>query len=348
MSILLAILKILGILLLVLLGIVLFLVLSFLFFPVYYRMSGEYEEKFQLNIKAGWLCRLLYFRFYMVNGEMKAVFRILGIPIFRLPAVEKVRKPNAKKRRRRKKRKKTAKGEKRRSSKEDKAAPNRSKIQIEEKKKAQNPEASEHTMPMRVNREQQQINGVLEQQRDASSEQTQAESPQIKQPATDSRQKSTVKKERSIIEKIRQLPENIKRVFLRIYEKIKALFLHVSDIKSIWMDENNRVGITLIFKEVKYLLFHYGPTKIRADARFGIGNPAATGQVLGIISMIPFVYQKGVHIEPDFETEQFYAQGWFRASGHIRMLHLLRSLMHAWKNETIKKWIKDNILSGGN
>lgn len=42
---------------------------------------------------------------------------------------------------------------------------------------------------------------------------------------------------------------------------------------------------------------------------FALADPALTGQVLGILCMMPFLYQYDFHIFPDFESEFILYQG---------------------------------------
>ena len=79
-SVLLIILKIIGITLLVIIGLFLFLLLLVLFVPVRYRFKGSYDEKFLCKGKITWL---LHFISIKIDVEERVVtsIRILGIPL---------------------------------------------------------------------------------------------------------------------------------------------------------------------------------------------------------------------------------------------------------------------------
>ncbi len=79
-SILLIILKIIGITLLVIFGLFLLLLLIVLFVPVRYRFKGNYDDSFQCKGKITWLLHLVSIR-VEVEKEVVTSVRILGIPI---------------------------------------------------------------------------------------------------------------------------------------------------------------------------------------------------------------------------------------------------------------------------
>ena len=86
LSVLLLILKIIGIILLVILG----LVLLVLFVPICYRGDVHYsDDEFNTHFKAHWLIFPVRFKLTYENDELKKELRIFGFNIFR----EKKEKP---------------------------------------------------------------------------------------------------------------------------------------------------------------------------------------------------------------------------------------------------------------
>lgn len=79
MTIVFAILKLIGILLVVLLAIVLTLLLFVLFFPVSYRIWGAYQEKPLIYVKLYWLFHLFSYYWQYAENEMQQYLRICGI-----------------------------------------------------------------------------------------------------------------------------------------------------------------------------------------------------------------------------------------------------------------------------
>ena len=317
MSVLVAILKIIGIILLAVIGLILLLLLAVLFVPVRYRVDGEYEKNLRVEAKAGWLFHLIYFHFSMLNMEKEGILRIAGIPVLRIPIVEKTKKPKSSRR----KRKKSGKSVK--SVKKEKTGT---------RQVHQEASAEEERIEKTENGSEKKIDKKFE------NKMLRDDSPVIYE------YDHAGKKRKKFFpfERIRKFFHEIKQWFLHLLERIKLALSKIQDIKSVWLDENNKKSTGLVLTEMKYLLLHYGPTKIRAEVQFSAGDPALTGQILGGLSMIPFLYRKKVQILPDFVSEEVYLNGHGTARGHIRMFRLLYSLYHLWKDENVKNWIKEN------
>ena len=98
-------------------------------------------------------------------------------------------------------------------------------------------------------------------------------------------------------------------------------------IKKELTDEHNRSVVKKIWSELGYLLKHFRFRKIQTDLFFGTGDPASTGQVLGILCMIPLLYEYEFKITPDFESEEAYIKGTFLIAGKVRLIHLLRTVL---------------------
>ncbi|MBR5317213.1 MAG: DUF2953 domain-containing protein, partial [Lachnospiraceae bacterium] len=71
-------------------------------------------------------------------------------------------------------------------------------------------------------------------------------------------------------------------------------------------DEHNKSVVRKVLIEIGYLLRHFRFRKMETDIIFSTGDPAVTGQVLGVLCMLPLFYQYQFYIVPDFETESFY------------------------------------------
>ena len=88
------------------------------------------------------------------------------------------------------------------------------------------------------------------------------------------------------------------------------------------------------------LLRHFGPRKLKADLTFATGDPARTGQLLGVICIFPVIYRNEVSIVPDFETDDFYIRGTLSVKGRIRLIHALGSGIRIWRDKNIRKIIR--------
>lgn len=295
MTVLLSILKILGIILLCILGLLVLLIMLLLFAPVSYRIRGETRQgQTTLKVHGAWCLMALRFSFLMEQGKQLAVLKIFGIKAWKYPSDEKAKKKLEKKKVKKKPKKKS--GEK--SHKEP------------EKDLEQNPPAV-----------------VQEEQTEKQHEQK--------------RQKKTYKKKfvsvfgkisktiRSIVEKIKAIPQKAKN----IGSKIKKVNQWIQD-------EQNRSAVRFALGKVIGLLKKYGPKHMKADVAYGMEDPAATGQVLAVLSVLPFLYYDKVSIMPDFEAERFYIEGSWDIKGRIQVIHLLKAAIQIWRNPDVKHFIK--------
>lgn len=124
----------------------------------------------------------------------------------------------------------------------------------------------------------------------------------------------------------------------------RALWDKLSNISAVITDEDNREAAKFVLAELLKLLKKCGPRKIVTDLSFSAGDPALTGQVLAVLSMMPFLYKDRVGIRPDFEGESLYVRGTFSMKGYIQTVSLVRTALHIYKNKQMKK-IMHNIRS---
>ncbi len=295
MTVLLSILKILGIILLCILGLLVLLIMLLLFAPVSYRIRGETRQgQTTLKVHGAWCLMALRFSFLMEQGKQLAVLKIFGIKAWKYPSDEKSKKKLEKKKVKKKPKKKS--GEK--SHKEP------------EKDLEQNPPA------------------VMQE------EQTEKQYEQKHHKKTYKKKFVSVfgkisKTIRSIVEKIKAIPQKLKN----IGSKIKKVNQWIQD-------EQNRSAVRFVLGNVIGLLKKYGPKHMKADVAYGMEDPAATGQVLAVLSVLPFLYYDKVSIMPDFEAERFYIEGSWDIRGRIQVIHLLKAAIQIWRNPDVKHFIK--------
>lgn len=91
----------------------------------------------------------------------------------------------------------------------------------------------------------------------------------------------------------------------------------VSEILEFIRREEAVGTLRLLWRQIRRIVRHILPQKIWLQLRFGLEDPAQTGQLVGVISMIPFFYQKGIHVAPVFEGACF--DGEAAVKGRIRI-----------------------------
>lgn len=287
MSVILFILKLIGIILLVLLGIVITLLLLVLFVPIRYYVSGEIEEEITVHAKVTWLLHLISFAADYEKGEAVTSLRIMGI-------------------------RKKAKAK---SALEEEAWEDEPEDTAWDETDAESVDESEENTE----------NGRTDNGQNNS---------EAQESLTTSESQENAHSEK---------PSRIQRLFdtvRRFKSAAGQLRGKASSVKEIITDEANHSVVKAVFAELGYLLKHFKFRKLITDLRFSAGDPAATGQALGVLCLFPILYQYQVSVVPDFEAEEFYVKGTFEIKGRVRVVHLLVTLLRLWKKKEVRELVK--------
>lgn len=331
MSIVLFIIKIIGIVLLVVLGLILLTALAVLFVPIHYRVTGSAEtaDSISVRVRVSWLLRCLSYRGKLEKKEYIQKIRIFGIPLRQKAEADENIKPGKKR-----------PTKKRRSKKErKKKVPRQEQGQVQKRLSEQEPEQERAKKP-------QQVTTRVEQSRPEDklildNTLIPEEKPILED---DSEQNGKLQqlwqKITSVFFVIKSLPGMIKSKLEKLKEKMFNFRETAVRIKQEIQNETNRAAVALLFRELKYLLRHISPRKVKADISFGMEDPATTGQILGAISILPFVYRYQIQIFPEFAAEEFYFKGTFDIKGYIRGIHVLVTGYHLLKDKNIRSLIQ--------
>ena len=134
--------------------------------------------------------------------------------------------------------------------------------------------------------------------------------------------------------------KNIKKFFMSIRKKLTGFKEFVVKVKEIVTDTKNQYAVRRLWEELLYLLKHFGFRKIHTELTFALADPAFTGQVLGVLCMMPFLYQYDFHIFPDFESESFYIRGSYDVKGRIQLIFLLVTAIRLLADKDIRSFLK--------
>ena len=145
---------------------------------------------------------------------------------------------------------------------------------------------------------------------------------------------------RRIWERIRAFFAGLVRKLRQLRAGIKEALKKIKDVRTFLTDERHREVLPLIFTELKYLLTHFKFRRIRTDLTFSMGDPALTGQVLGGLCVLPFLYRYQVQVYPDFEAENTYVTGTFDIKGRARGLHIAVSAVRLLGKKEFRIWLK--------
>lgn len=320
-AVLLTILKIIGIVLLVILGIMLFLLAVLLFVPVRYSVKGTVDNNITAEGKISWLCSIFRYDFTFQEQELNGEVRIFG---FRPKKKERVSEEEL----------------------EEEAVPE-VKDRVEEVvSDLVSNTVEEDDSEGKISK------SVIESDSDKISpeeaagrrEQNQEMDPDKGRQNRKSSGKNSRPSGKNIFmrmwDKIKSFQKKIKNFFIGIRKRLTGFKEFVVKVKEIVTDTKNQYAVKRLWEELLYLLKHFGFRKIHTELTFALADPALTGQVLGVLCMMPFLYQYDFHIFPDFESESYYIRGSYDVKGRIRLIFLLVTAIRLLADKDIRSFLK--------
>lgn len=119
------------------------------------------------------------------------------------------------------------------------------------------------------------------------------------------------------------------RTLRRITGRVKKFFLSIAGLfaKIKAIDEESIELLQAVLKSSGGLLKHMAPRSLRGRLHFGTGDPALTGQLLGVLSVLFAMWGKGIAVIPDFEQEVF--EGEAAVKGYARGIIVLILIIRA-------------------
>lgn len=332
LHIILLILKIIGIVLLCIIGILLLTVACVLFVPVRYKIKVDREEGAEnppvtVWVKVTWLIHLLNILIrYPSKVTVRA--RILIFTVFRLPEKEK------------------------RGRKREKASGTK---KIKQKKPEEIPEVSDI-----ITDDQEQITQAVPQDGEGAVNPVVADNytafgGEEEGIATDEKKEEPEDEEnvfffakikavftmlRQIVEKIKGFFQNIQYTIQKICDKIKAVSNNIQYYRKVWESDPFQKSFSLCKDELKWILKKIKPDKFQSDLIVGVGDPAATGEILAVYGLLYPLIGRHVRIVGDFECEKIHVEGRLYIRGKIRVFTFLRIAVRVYFNKDIKKLIR--------
>ncbi|MBD5481238.1 MAG: DUF2953 domain-containing protein [Lachnospiraceae bacterium] len=323
--ILLLLLKIIGITLLSLLGLILLIILVVLFVPIRYSLNVEADKSVEARACVSWLLHLLHAK-AVYDGAFGIVIRVFGIPVKRIPAPEEKKTKKSKEKHKEKKRARGKKAEQtqdRDDTKEEAGTESGAETAAGETADANRTENETKTAAEEVTCSAPDETAVLSETVESEGE----------------------KKEKlSFFQKLVQFVRAVRAFFSKILytiqnicgkiEKVKELVGYYSEVLK---SEEGQRTFALAKRELGRLWKHIAPTKLRGSLTIGMGDPAATGQIIAIVSMFYPIYGNNVSITADFDEKCM--RGSLYLKGRIRIITLIRIAWRVYFNKDVKTFL---------
>jgi hypothetical protein len=160
--------------------------------------------------------------------------------------------------------------------------------------------------------------------------------------STQKREKPAKKKK-----KPRSLPEKLKYTFHSFCDKIKEIGNNSKEWKLLLEKEVTKEAFSDLKKELGAFLRILKPDTCRGYVRFGTGDPAGTGQLLGLLSLFYFACIPQVALYPDFEEKCLSTELFLK--GKVAFRKVFGCLLRIFQNKKINYvYKKIKKLPGGN
>ncbi len=140
---------------------------------------------------------------------------------------------------------------------------------------------------------------------------------------------------KALLLKILQFLENIRYTFTALYGKIRKAAKKTAYYGEILGQERSQCALAVIWGETLRLLKHCKPSKLQANIRFGLEDPAAVGQILSVYGILYPLLGQNVHICPDFEHKML--EGNLTAKGRISVFFLLQILWVLYYDKDVRR-----------
>lgn len=332
LSVLLFILKAIGIILLILIVLLLLALLSVLFVPVKYKAEGSIavnddksSEQVSGDIKAGisWLFHVVSIRIWTRENKLCYYGKLFGKRIVDSEAIGE-KKGNKKN----KKAKKKEDEETHNAAADESSAPkeNAEDNALDERNAEDNADTG--------------TKKALEQKIKAIADNNTEDKETGQKGADADSDKSLAARLGKIYNSIFAKIEKIKFNFIKICDKIK----NVNGTREEFMDflatEESRAAIAEIKLRILKILLHIKPLRLSVNAAFGFPDPALTGQMYGVLCILFSRYGDKININPQFtDVKKPFVTGDFKCSGRIRAAVLLIHAIKIYKIKRLKEFI---------
>ena len=300
-SVLLTLLKIIGIVLLSLLGILLVLLLIVLFVPVRYRIKGYYKDEFICHGKITWLLHLLSVSIDF-DKELVSSVKVFGIDISSFL-----------------------------NRKKETASTSDTKDTVATDQESKNATESMASYPS--------ANNSIEQPNEemvySSNIGTETE------PETDSipKEKQNIfQKIRTFILNIKNRVLSIYHKIIDIIQNIKTKKESLGRYIRILQKEEVKNAFSICKKRIFKIIKHLLPKKMKIHAHIGMEDPSTTGYILAIYSVLPKKIRRQVILKADFDEVIMEAD--YNIKGSCNAFNILLQLLSVITNKNCLSFYK--------
>ena len=313
LTVVLTILKWIGIALLVLLGVLLFLLCLILFVPIRYKANGFCKDSYQIHAKATWLLHIISFTVdFKQEQPFRMKLRILGISIYDNLKEKKTKKTKV-----------NTLPEIVGASKQERSNAE----SVEEITKAEKPIMQElNTNIIKdISVSEANVDGDMDAEQEAQ-------------------RLTFMQKQKKICLKVINFFRNIKYTIRKICDTIKEFKDNITYYVELFKKDSTKVALEACKKQLLRIIKNLKPQKFQVNLHVGMDDPATLGDILGVWGMLYPIHQGHIDICPDFE--QTVLEGDFYCKGRITVYIYIWTIMIILFDKDIRRLRKCLVRKG--
>lgn len=356
LSIVLFILKFIGITLLVILGILLLIIASVLFVPIRYRLDGVFlDEKKRGEVQISWAGPVVKAKAgYEYGKEFFYFIRILGITMLANGDQKTIftRIADWKKKREEKRNKKAKKKQEKRKKEKDIDEP----VFLPETKKLNQTDMDDRSVPetdlndKKPSYPDKHIDDIDDLDSIDSVPYEEISLKPAKNLKSENKQKTVEEpKERwynKIIKIIADIPGRIDHILdagedvkNKFEEKSEDLYDKYEALERFYYKKQTNDVMQKMMGLIQRTFFYVMPVRYRGHLRYGFSDPSITGKIYGILCMLGIALRKDFQIEADFQEAAL--EGDVSIRGRIRIVYFVRIAVILFFDKQLKAVYKE-------
>ena len=307
LHIILLILKIIGIVIACIIGLILLLICSILFVAFRYSGKVKFDKQVEYSLCGHWLLWAVSFKVEGRQTNPRTIVRLFGYPLIDTarPKKEKAAAENEKAKKAEKPEKAVAGAIDKKPEKTGNPEKTKTAVKTEKAEKTQRKEIVKSTAPVPKPSLRARISGIKD----------------------------------KIIGKIKEKIAAIKAKLRKIGNIFKKLKNKKEKLEAIFLSKEGRATIRRLKVQAFKILKHLKFKKLRGRLHFGFDDPATTGKVLGMASILYPIYRGSLKLEPDFNGAVIDGELYIR--GRIRLFNLLLPAAKVKFDKGFNKMLKD-------
>lgn len=313
LTVVLTILKWIGIALLVLLGVLIFLLCLILFVPIRYKANGFCKDSYQIHAKATWLLHIISFTVdFKQEQPFRMKLRILGISIYDNLKEKKTKKTKV-----------NTLPEIVGASKQERSNAE----SVEEITKAEKPIMQEQNTNIikDISVSEANVDGDMDAEQEAQ-------------------RLTFMQRQKKICLKVINIFRNIKYTIRKICDTIKEFKDNITYYVELFKKDSTKVALEACKKRLLRIIKNLKPQKFQVNLHVGMDDPATLGDILGVWGMLYPIHQGHIDICPDFE--QTVLEGDFYCKGRITVYIYIWTIMIILFDKDIRRLRKCLVRKG--